>query len=356
MKSANHTSLRRALLRWYRANARDLPWRRTNDPYQIWLSEVMLQQTRVETVVPYYERWLRVFPAVQDLAAASQSRVLKMWEGLGYYTRARNLHRAAQAVVEQRDGAFPQTAEDWQELSGVGRYTAGAIASIANGEAVPTVDGNIKRVLARLFEVESPLGTPETEARLWALADEILARSAPGDFNQALMELGATVCTSRPRCVDCPVQKYCRGCASGSPERLPRRGRDTVVKQVREAAAIIVRRSRVLLVQRPSSVLLANLWTVPAVDVSEVADGFEALREHLSWSFGLEVEFGASIGTIRHRFTHRDLRVDVYAVTAVRGRLRCNGSVNVAWVKRDELGEYACANVDRKILALVQWP
>src|SRR5271169_3793142 len=185
----------RDLLRWYRRHHRKLPWRATREPYRIWVSEIMLQQTRVETVRPYYIRWLRAFPTVQALARAADDRVLKLWEGLGYYSRARNLHRAAQIVVRDYEGQLPRTAEGLLKLPGIGRYTAGAIASIAFGERAPLVDGNVARVFARIFAVRGNVKSPRTQQSLWTLAEDLLPDTGPGDFNQALMELGALVCT-----------------------------------------------------------------------------------------------------------------------------------------------------------------
>jgi A/G-specific adenine glycosylase len=224
LSAAEKRRVRAALLRWYRANRRDLPWRRTRDPYRIWLSEILLQQTRVETGLPYYERFVAAFPTVADLAAAPLDRVLKLWDGLGYYTRARNLHRAARLVVHERGGVLPRTAEQWQQLPGIGRYTAGAIASIAFDAAVPVVDGNVKRVFARVFCIERCIDAPAIQTELWRIAADLLPPTAPGDFNQSLMELGARLCTPRkPRCADCPIRRCCAAHAAGAQDRLPRR-------------------------------------------------------------------------------------------------------------------------------------
>jgi A/G-specific adenine glycosylase len=219
-------ALRRALLTWFRRAARDLPWRRTRDPYRIWLSEVLLQQTRVRTVPPYYARLVIAFPTVRRLAAAPLEHVLKLWQGLGYYRRAVNLHRAARVIMDQRRGVLPRSAAEWQELPGVGRYTACAIASIAYSEPVPVVDGNVRRVLARLLAVRAPIDGQATQKRLWKLAEMLLARRAPGAFNQALMELGARACTPRrPGCMACPVRGWCAAHLSDTQHDLPVRRR-----------------------------------------------------------------------------------------------------------------------------------
>ena len=213
---------RRALMNWYRREARELSWRGASDPYVIWVSEIVLQQTRVDQGTPYIERFLRAFPTVASLADATLDEVLKLWEGLGYYTRARNLHRAAGIVARDRGGVFPGTAAEWEELPGVGRYTAGAIASIAFGEAAPVVDGNVKRVLARLTNLHASIDDGAVVAELWSLAGELVRGKDPGDFNQGIMELGAEVCRPKnPRCEACPVWKYCAAISKGTQGALP---------------------------------------------------------------------------------------------------------------------------------------
>lgn len=265
-------AVRAALLKFFDAHQRDLPWRETNDPYAIWVSEVMLQQTRVATVVPYYRNWLEAFPTVQALAAAPESEVLKRWEGLGYYSRARNLHRAAAVVCEQFSGSLPDSVEGLRSLPGVGPYTAGAVGSIAFGLAAPAVDGNVKRVLARLLDDPSP-SERELERRAAALVDP----DRPGDFNQALMELGSLICTPRsPRCDVCPIASHCRARAAGTvAERpLPRKRAPTPHQNL---VTLVAARSadttsvQLLLERRPEQGLLAGLWSFPEVKAVETA-------------------------------------------------------------------------------------
>jgi A/G-specific adenine glycosylase len=246
-------TLRHALLDWYDVHRRDLPWRREPDPYRIWVSEIMLQQTRVAAVVEHYARWLERFPNVQALASAREQTVLALWSGLGYYHRARRLHRAARAIVRERKGEFPSTAEGWHELPGIGRYTAAAIASIAFGEAIAVVDGNVERVLDRLFGPQGKKGGN------WQRSEALLERSRPGDFNQAMMELGATVCTPRaPQCLVCPLVAWCgtRGEVTAVPQSKRKR------KRVQYAFAR--KGGSVLLVQRPSDAKrMARMWELP---------------------------------------------------------------------------------------------
>jgi len=252
----NLPRLRLALLAWYEANRRELPWRRSQDPYRVWVSEIMLQQTRVAAVLPRYESFLKKFPSVRRLAAAPESSVLAEWSGLGYYRRARNLHAAAKIVNGKHGGVFPRTAQGWRELPGIGRYTAAAISSIAFGEPVAVLDGNVKRVLGRLGHIRS-------EGESWLAAEALLDGDRPGDFNQAMMELGALVCLPRqPRCSSCPVQSFCRTCGNGPQNKVaPARAK-------REIAYALVRaRGSLRLVRRAADdSLMPGMWELPALD------------------------------------------------------------------------------------------
>ena len=260
--------MRAPLLAWYDANARDLPWRRTRDPYAIWVSETMLQQTRVDTVIPYYTRFLEHFPDLASLARADLESVYSLWTGLGYYSRARNLHSAAQSVVSDWGGALPDRAESLRELKGIGRYTAGALASIAFDREEPVVDGNVIRVLARLVGIREDVGERKVIDRFWSLASELVAGPRPGDLNQALMELGATVCTPRkPACEGCPLESPCVARAQEDPASLPIKKKRTAVRRVEATAGWIERRGRVLGVQRPEGGLLGGLWELPGGDL-----------------------------------------------------------------------------------------
>lgn len=348
-------AFRRSLLRWFDAHQRDLPWRRTRDPYRIWLSEVLLQQTRVEAVRAYYERFITTFPSVTALANAEVDEVLRLWAGLGYYSRARNLHAAAQAMRDDHAGAVPRTAEALRALPGVGRYTAAAVASIAFGQPAAALDGNIKRVLARLFAIDAPIDVPATTELLWRLADSTLARRRPGDFNQAMMELGATVCTPRsPACEKCPVRRHCTAFAHGLQHTLPRKLPKRVVPLVIAGAAAIHRGDQLLVVQRPRRGLLGGLWELPAAEFpadTAGAPNAAALRAALLRDFGVRVGSLAACGVVEHQFTHRLRRTSVF-----RGEFRdgCVAPVVHAaarWIRGDELSQLAWSTMDRKILA-----
>jgi A/G-specific adenine glycosylase len=254
-----------ALLNWYDQNAADLPWRRSRNPYGVWLSEIMLQQTQVETVKDYYTRFLAAYPTVAHLAAAPLNDVLKLWEGLGYYSRARNLHRAAQMVVAEWQSYFPSSVEDLQKLPGIGRYTAGAISSIAFGEVAPVLDGNVIRVFARLTDLGEDVTQPNVQKRLWALAEEWLPTERPGDYNQALMELGRTVCKPRnPLCQSCPIREHCLAYERGTQALRPVKKAKDPTPHYHVAAGIIYDKiGNILIAQRPLEGLLGGLWEFP---------------------------------------------------------------------------------------------
>ena len=275
-------SLRRNLLAWYRANRRDFPWRRGRDPYRIWLAEIMLQQTRIAAVLPYYERFLERFPTVRELALARESEVLKYWAGLGYYSRARNLHRAAKIIVQDHRAQFPRNLTQALALPGIGRYTAAAILSIAFDVPLAALDGNVARVLARLFAVRGDLRAPKTWRKLAAAAQTLLPSRASGDWNQAMMELGETICTPRsPDCAVCPVARHCKARALGIADKLPAARQKRATANVHIAAAVLVdARGHTLLTKIPGahdSVLFSRLWQFPAIAIAGNGNSGRAL-------------------------------------------------------------------------------
>jgi len=289
-----------ALLGWFSHNGRSLPWRRTRDPYAIWISEVLLQQTRVEVAIPYYERFLRAFPTVEALAGADLEEVLRVWAGLGYYARARNLHRAARLVVAQ--AGFPTTVEGWRQLPGVGPYTAAAVASIAFGEDALALDGNVLRVGARLLGILDPIDEVRTRRRIRDALEQLLPPGRAGEFNQALMDLASTVCLpKRPHCRTCPVRAWCASFQSGLQERLPRRRRRSP-KPLRPFVAVVVRdpRGRVLLVRRPLSGVWGGLWALPEAEAACWRRARPAL-EHL---LGVRLRKRRTLSELHHTFTH----------------------------------------------------
>jgi len=277
-------NLQRRLLRWFRAHRRELPWRASRDAYRVWIAEIMLQQTRIAAVLPYYERFLKNFPSVEALARAPQEKVLKLWSGLGYYSRARNLHRAAKEIVARHRGEFPRSLDEALALPGIGRYTAAAVLSIAYDQPFAVLDGNVARVLARLGAVRGDLRAPARWRQMSELAQSLLVREAPGDWNQALMELGEVICTPQaPRCGDCPVSRFCRARSRRLTGEIPAPRRKRAPVKIRIAAAILQDpRGRTILVRDPGAhdgVLFSRLWQFPAVEVSR--DARSELEAHV---------------------------------------------------------------------------
>lgn len=300
---------RAALLDWFDLHQRDLPWRRTRDPYAIWLSEVMLQQTQVSTVIPYWERFLARFPTVSALAAAPLDEVLSLWSGLGYYSRARNLHRAANEVVARHGGALPASHSELLALPGFGRYTAGAVASIAFGLPEPIVDGNVARVLSRVRAIEGAPGDRERDKALWAEAGRWVEGKRPGDLNQALMELGATVCRPEaPLCLLCPLRPGCRAHREDRIAELPPVRVRPPRKKLTVVAGVWRRGEALLLGKRRAKGLFGGLWELPCVEVC--ANPERALGEAL----GCEVRLGSALGEVKRTLTHRDLTVTLFEV------------------------------------------
>jgi A/G-specific adenine glycosylase len=336
---------RRALLAWYRRNRRDLPWRRDHDPYRIWVAEVMLQQTTVKSVLPYYEAFLARFPDVASLAAAPEEEVVAAWSGLGYYHRARNLRRGARHVVQHHEGSFPRTLEAALAVPGVGLYTASAILSIASGVRLPVVDGNVRRVLARLRGLRGPRW--RRDGPYYNLAEEFLDHESPGDWNQALMELGAVLCTPRrPACPACPVRAGCRARALGLEDRIPEaRARRSPV-DVTVAAALVERDGRVLLVRRAEGRLMGRMWEVPQTSLE--ARGLADLASELSVRHGLAVVPGPLVARARHTITFRRIRVEAY-----RARLCRKPPADperYRWTTLAEVASLPVSSMTRKIL------
>ncbi|MDX1502211.1 MAG: A/G-specific adenine glycosylase [Thermoanaerobaculia bacterium] len=343
--AAGATTLR--LLRWFDATKRDLPWRRTRDAYRIWVSEVMLQQTRVTTVLPYYRRFLRRFPDVEALAKAEIDEVLALWSGLGYYRRARQLHAAARVVVES-GGELPDSAAALARLPGIGPYTAAAVASIAFGECEPVLDGNVVRLMARYRAEEGDPRLSATRRRLLEAARELLHPNRPGDSNQALMELGATVCRPRrPLCGECPLQPGCAAVATGAQEAYPRRGRPRETEREKRIAALVLHGDgRVLLFKRPEdSELLAGTWELPSVPWA--ADrGSEAA---LSKAYGGRWRLRESRGWVRHGITFRRLEVELREAERLGDEAVAEGP-EAAWVEPEGLGDLPVSALVVKLL------
>ena len=336
--------IQKSLLRWYERHGRDLPWRETRDPYAIWVSEVMLQQTQVDTVIPYYERFLKVLPTVRHLARAGLSKVLKLWEGLGYYSRARNLHRGSRMVVEQFGGKLPVTLHELLTIPGVGQYTAGAILSIAFNKEAPILDGNVKRVLSRVFAVRKDPKDGETERFLWQLSGSLIPEGYASAFNQALMDLGATLCTPRdPQCLLCPLRGLCRAVVAGNPEDYPTRKPRKLIPHLEAVAAVICKDGKVLLRQRPPEGLLGGLWEFPNWK-SERRPRLR-LRNYIKKEMGMNVEVKESLGTFKQTYSHFKLTLHVFRTIAT----DCKSNTEGEWVSVAKLSRYPMSRIHRRI-------
>ncbi|MFF0829376.1 A/G-specific adenine glycosylase [Brevibacillus sp. NPDC003359] len=341
------------LLAWYDSQKRDLPWRINKDPYRIWVSEIMLQQTRVETVKPYYANFMEKFPTVSDLAQAPEEDVLKAWEGLGYYSRARNLQAAAREVTVHYGGVVPDTPEEIATLKGVGPYTAGAILSIAYEKAEPAVDGNVMRVFSRLLYLTDDIAKPATRIKIEHLVRQVIPAGRAGDFNQALMELGAMVCVPRtPQCLTCPVFDYCMARQEGVAEELPVKGKAKPPRPVDLQVGVIIRDGKVLMNKRPDQGLLAGMWEFPTVETEQESDAAkqEALAVGLRERFGIDVEVMQPLGTVQHVFSHLQWNMQIWSCDWIEGDELPAHARYAAW---EELDAYTIPMAHQKIRELL---
>ncbi len=332
------------LLEWYRKNGRKFPWRGHPDPYAIWVSEIMLQQTRVEIVVPYFDRWMKRFPTIKALAEAGEEQVLSSWEGLGYYSRARNLHHAAKIVLKEYGGELPSERGQLIRLPGIGRYTAGAIASIAFDRNEPTLDGNIRRVLSRVFNIAVPADTRMGSEVFWDLAAHQLPIIRAGDYNQALMDLGAMICLPRnPKCPVCPVRVLCRARKLRLQEQRPVLKPRKITPHQLQVAAVILKRGKVLLAKRPSKGLLGGMWEFPNGKVHHKST--HELERVLKKEYGLVVQGKDELATIEHAYTHFSVSVQAYYCELISHQ----SLKNLEWAKLVDLPGYPMGRIDRQI-------
>ena len=346
-------AISRRLLAWFDRSAREMDWRVTDDPYRIWVSEVMLQQTRVETVTPYYRRFVEAFPTVRALAEASPDRVMRLWEGLGYYTRARNLHRAARVVARENGGRLPRNPEDLAELPGVGRSTAGAIAAIAFRKDAPILDANAKRVIARLFAVTGSLSRPSMERRLWTISRGLILPGKGRETALAIMDLGATVCTPRrPDCPACPLTQHCEGLREGLQETIPGKAakkglphHDVVAGWISDG------KGRVLVGRRPDRGLLGGLWELPGGRRKSGETREEALRRELREGWGMAVVVGELLASLPHGFSHFRITLHAYRCGRTGGRPRTEREWR--WVRPEGLSDLAFPRAYRKVIEAV---
>jgi A/G-specific adenine glycosylase len=344
----------RELLDWFEENRRDLPWRHTSDPYRIWVSEVMLQQTQVRTVIPYYQRFLIRFPDLKSFAAASLDDVLKHWEGLGYYARARNLHAAARALS---GGTVPDDPQRFGALPGVGGYMRAAVMSIAFGRPLAAVDGNVKRVLARVFGIEEAVDRPAGARVVQSFADSLLEIKHPGEFNQALMELGALLCRPRnPQCEACPWSASCAAFASGTWERYPRTSPKRAVPTARIAVGVVSRRGRLLITRRAESAMLGGLWEFPGGKIKRGEAPADACRREIREETGLDVDVVEHVTSVQHAYSHLKVKIEVFRCNHRKGRVHLRGPVDHRWILLEETVDYAFPKANHKFLPALKKP
>jgi len=338
------------LLDWYNHHARQLPWRDQPEPYRVWISEIMLQQTRVETARPYFERWMALFPDVVSLAQASEQQVLQAWEGLGYYSRARNLHKAARQVMEYHAGRIPADRTELEKLPGIGRYTAGAIASIAFGKDEVALDGNIRRVLARIYNVDIPARSPAGERRLWDLAAQLLPAGRAGDFNQAMMDLGSSICTPRaPACLACPIASACQAYALGLQEARPVLETHPPVPHYLVTAAVIYKDGQVLIARRPSNGLLGGMWEFPGGKVEKGEELDQCLAREIFEELGVQIQVDDHIGIFHHAYTHFKVTLHAFFCSLTSGDPRALHASDIRWITPAEFGNFPMGKIDRMI-------
>ena len=348
------TAVRKRLLPWFAQNARDLPWRaEPRPPYAVWISEIMLQQTRVDTVIPYFLRFLARFPDPASLAAAPLQDVLKLWEGLGYYTRARQIHKAAQLLVRDHGGRLPSDPAQLAALPGLGPYTTAAVASFAFGIPLAVLDGNVIRVLARLLALPDDVGLPATKKKLQLLADALLLKDQPGAVNEAWMELGAILCTPRaPRCPDCPLRAVCRAAQLNTPEAFPKKKKKMKVPhKVVGAAVILNAKNQILIAQRKAEGgMLAGLWEFPGGKIAEGETMPQCIARELKEEMGIAIEVGPHLVTVPHAYSHFTIELHAHFARIRSGRPRHIECADHAWVTREQFNDYPFSKADLDII------
>lgn len=353
-------AMQQKLLEWFDKNQRPLPWRAHYRPYEVWVSEIMLQQTQMDTVLPYFERWMKAFPTLGSLAEAEEKKVLKLWEGLGYYSRARNIHRSAKEIFEKHRGVFPSRFESILSLKGIGRYSAGAIASIAFNQERPIVDGNVFRVLSRVYAIRKPIDVEKNKALFWELQEKLIPKGQARYFNQALMELGALVCTTQdPACALCPIRHFCKAGKKGNPEDYPvRKNRKKTVK-ITAAALVLENKGKFLIRLRPVGKIMGGLWEFPEWKLSKNKPlGGAQIKDRTERSAQKEFAMGGFdaqyIGKIKRNYTHHLETMHVFRCAA--GTKHCSVLANgwrSKWVSKKEFGDHPFSAAHARIATLL---
>jgi len=357
MQFKHKVELGNKLLKWYEENQRDLPWRQTDNPYHIWVSEVMLQQTQVQTVIPYYRAFIEEFPDIVSLAESDLTRLLKKWEGLGYYARARNLHQAASIILNKYNGRIPNSSEFFLALPGVGDYINAAVQSIAFGNPEATVDGNVKRVLARMLALDYPVNHSSSAKLYKKAADALLDEKQPGNFNQAMMELGALVCRPKnPDCKSCPVRNYCIAFKKDLVGQFPKRNTSPKRPTYRIAVGVIKKNDQFLIALRDQKGLLGGLWEFPGGKIKKNETSEKAVVREIKEETNLNVNVESLLTRVKHSYSHFKIEMDVYICSYRSGDISLNGPVDYRWIRWDEIAEYPFPKANHKFIPLLKSP
>jgi len=343
--------IQKNLVSWFQKNQRKLPWRKKYDPYGVWISEIMLQQTQVKTALPYFERWMKELPSINSVARAPQDKILKLWEGLGYYSRARNLQKAAQLIIKKHNGRFPNRYADILALPGIGKYSAGAISSIAFNRNKPVVDGNVIRVMARLANFSENTRLPQNIKQFWGWAEKLIPSGLAREFNQGLMELGALVCTpKKPNCSHCPVKKVCKGSQNGTAAQLPNRGEKTKNIPITVTLAVICKNGKIFIQKRPEKGLMGGLWEFPGGKTRKNETGPNAIRREIKEELSVTIKNVKKIARIRHNYTKFNVDLHCYSADLDKGKIRLNFATKGKWVTPKSLTKFAFPAADKKLI------
>jgi len=355
MKKVNRALISNHLITWYKKNQRQLPWRETKDPYQIWVSEVMLQQTQVKTVIPFYLRFLKIFPTVKELAQADLNKVLKAWEGMGYYARARNLHKSAKIIMDQYEGIIPDDKEVFLKLPGVGEYIASAFLSIAFGYAHAVVDGNVKRVLARLFRIDSPVNQSKHHIVFKQEVTRLMGKADPANFNQAIMELGALICSpQKPDCKHCPINQNCFAFLQNMTDQFPKRIKSKPVSTYKIAVGVVRHNHKMLITRRKLEGLLGGLWEFPGGKLNKGESAQAACIREIYEETRVKVEVDSYITQVKHAYTHFKIVMDIFYCRYISGDVQLNGPIDFQWIKLSDINDFAFPKANLKFISLLE--
>lgn len=346
----NKVFIQQNLINWFQKNQRELPWRKKYEPYHVWISEIMLQQTQVTTALPYFDRWIKELPDIKSVATASEDKILKLWEGLGYYSRARNLQKAAQVIMKEYDGQFPDKYENILKLPGIGSYTAGAITSIAFNKRKAIVDGNIIRVISRLMNFHENTRLQENVKKFWTWMDNATPDKNTRDFNQGMMELGALICTPRnPKCTQCPLKEKCLGRIKDTAQLLPNRGEKSEKIAIQVAIAIIHKNGKVFIQKRPSEGLMGGLWEFPGGKVEDEKPK-AAMEREIKEELGISLQNIKLFKKIRHGYTKFSVDLNCFTADHAKGKVKLTAAAKGKWVKLDDLNKYPFPAANVKLI------